>query len=89
MEEVAAKVLPPGFGFAWTTMAYQEKKAAARAGPVFVFAIVLVFLLLAAQYESWAHAAGASSSACHWACSAPCCLSGAVVRPTTCTPALA
>jgi hydrophobe/amphiphile efflux-1 (HAE1) family protein len=52
MEEVAAKVLPPGFGYAWTTMAYQEKKAAA-VGPIFVFAIVLVFLLLAAQYESW------------------------------------
>jgi multidrug efflux pump subunit AcrB len=52
MEEVAAKVLPPGFTYAWTTMAYQEKKAA-PVGPVFVFAIVLVFLLLAAQYESW------------------------------------
>jgi len=52
MEEVAAKVLPPGFTYAWTTMAYQEKKAA-PVGPVFVFAIVMVFLLLAAQYESW------------------------------------
>jgi HAE1 family hydrophobic/amphiphilic exporter-1/multidrug efflux pump len=52
MEEVAAKVLPPGFGYAWTTMAYQEKKAAS-VGPIFAFALVLVFLLLAAQYESW------------------------------------
>jgi multidrug efflux pump subunit AcrB len=52
MEEVAAQVLPPGFGYAWTTMAYQEKKAA-PVGPIFVFAIILVFLLLAAQYESW------------------------------------
>jgi hydrophobe/amphiphile efflux-1 (HAE1) family protein len=52
MEEVAAKVLPPGFGYAWTTMAYQEKKAA-PVGPIFAFALVLVFLLLAAQYESW------------------------------------
>jgi HAE1 family hydrophobic/amphiphilic exporter-1/multidrug efflux pump len=52
MEEVATKVLPPGFTYAWTTMAYQEKKAA-PVGPVFVFAIVLVFLFLAAQYESW------------------------------------
>ncbi len=33
MEEVAAKVLPPGFGYAWTTMAYQEKKAAGPWGP--------------------------------------------------------
>src|SRR5262249_59268052 len=51
-EEVAAKVLPPGFTYAWTASAYQEKKAAPVA-PIFVFAIVLVFLLLAAQYESW------------------------------------
>jgi hydrophobe/amphiphile efflux-1 (HAE1) family protein len=53
MEEVAAAVLPPGFTSAWTTMAYQEKQAAGTTGPVFVFAVVLVFLLLAAQYESW------------------------------------
>src|SRR5262249_12078381 len=53
MEEVATKVLPPGFGYAWTTMAYQEKQAAGTTGPVFVFAIVMVFLFLAAQYESW------------------------------------
>ena len=53
MEEVAAKVLPPGFTYAWTTMAYQEKKAAGTTGPVFIFAVVMVFLLLAAQYESW------------------------------------
>jgi multidrug efflux pump len=53
MEEVAAKVLPPGFTFAWTTMAYQEKQAAGTTGPVFIFAVVMVFLLLAAQYESW------------------------------------
>jgi hydrophobe/amphiphile efflux-1 (HAE1) family protein len=53
MEEVAAKVLPPGFGYAWTTMAFQEKQAAGTTGPVFIFAVVMVFLLLAAQYESW------------------------------------
>jgi multidrug efflux pump subunit AcrB len=53
MEEVAFKVLPPGFTSAWTTMAYQEKQAAGTTGPVFVFAVVMVFLLLAAQYESW------------------------------------
>ena len=53
MEEVAAKVLPPGFTFAWTTMAFQEKQAAGTTGPVLIFAIVMVFLFLAAQYESW------------------------------------
>jgi multidrug efflux pump subunit AcrB len=57
MEEVAAKVLPPGFTYAWTTMAYQEKQAA-PVGPIFVFAIVMVFLLLAAQYESWTRPLG-------------------------------
>jgi hypothetical protein len=34
-------------------MAYQEKQAAGTTGPVFIFAVVMVFLLLAAQYESW------------------------------------
>ena len=53
MEEVATKVLPPGFTYAWTTMAYQEKQAAGTTGPVFIFAVVMVFLFLAAQYESW------------------------------------
>ena len=76
MEEVAAKVLPPGFGYAWTTMAYQEKKAAGTAGPVFVFAIVMVFLLLAAQYESWSLPLGVVLSV-PLGCSAPCCLCGA------------
>jgi multidrug efflux pump subunit AcrB len=52
MEEVAAQVLPKGFGFDWTTMAYQEKKAE-PIGPVFAFAVLMVFLFLAAQYESW------------------------------------
>jgi multidrug efflux pump subunit AcrB len=50
---VAAQVLPSGFTYAWTTMAYQEKQAAGTTGPVFAFAVVMVFLLLAAQYESW------------------------------------
>jgi len=52
MEEVATQVLPQGFGFEWTTMAYQEKKAE-PIGPVFAFAVLMVFLFLAAQYESW------------------------------------
>jgi hydrophobe/amphiphile efflux-1 (HAE1) family protein len=52
MEEVAAQVLPQGFGYDWTTMAYQEKKAE-PIGPVFAFAVFMVFLFLAAQYNSW------------------------------------
>ncbi|MFW5837123.1 MAG: efflux RND transporter permease subunit, partial [Desulfovibrionaceae bacterium] len=54
MEEVASSVLPMGFGFAWTGMAYQEIKAGQDAPLIFGLAVVMVFLFLAALYESWA-----------------------------------
>jgi HAE1 family hydrophobic/amphiphilic exporter-1 len=50
---VAKEVLPPEMGYAWSNVSYQERKAAGTAGLVFAFAILLVFLVLAAQYESW------------------------------------
>ena len=53
LEEVAKEVLPEDIGYAWNAMSYQEKKASGTAGTVFIFAIVFVFLILAAQYESW------------------------------------
>ncbi|HET8539611.1 MAG TPA: efflux RND transporter permease subunit, partial [Anaeromyxobacter sp.] len=53
LEAVAKEVLPPEMGYAWSNVSYQEKKAAGTAGLVFAFAILLVFLVLAAQYESW------------------------------------
>jgi multidrug efflux pump subunit AcrB len=53
MEEVAAAVLPAGYGYEWTGLTYQEKKAEGQAGVIFGLAIIFVFLLLAAQYESW------------------------------------
>jgi HAE1 family hydrophobic/amphiphilic exporter-1 len=53
LEAVAKEVLPAEMGYAWSNVSYQEKAAAGTAGIVFVFAIVLVFLVLAAQYESW------------------------------------
>jgi HAE1 family hydrophobic/amphiphilic exporter-1 len=53
LEETAAKALPTGWGYDWSNMSYQEKKSAGTAGPVFVFAMLFVFLILAAQYESW------------------------------------
>ena len=52
LEEVATQVLPPEMGVAWSGFSYQEKTAP-PAGPTFVLAIVFVFLLLAALYESW------------------------------------
>ena len=52
LEEVAHKVLPSEMGFAYSGMSYQEK-VAPPAAPTFILAIVFVFLLLAAQYESW------------------------------------
>jgi len=53
MEQLSEK-LPRGFGYEWTGLAYQEKLASGQAGPIFAFALVFVFLVLAALYESWA-----------------------------------
>ena len=52
MEDLAAKTLPTGFGFEWTELAYQQKTQGNTATIVFALAVVFVFLLLAAQYES-------------------------------------
>jgi hydrophobe/amphiphile efflux-1 (HAE1) family protein len=54
MERLAAEHLPEGFGFEWTELAYQEKLAGGAGMLVFAGSVVFVFLLLAAQYESWA-----------------------------------
>jgi multidrug efflux pump len=53
MEDLANQVLPAGFGYAWSGQSYEEKKAGSTAGVVFAFALVMVFLILAAQYEKW------------------------------------
>ncbi|GAA5177544.1 multidrug efflux RND transporter permease subunit [Niveibacterium umoris] len=53
MEEVAAETLPDGFSFAWSGLAYEEKQAGGTTAIVFAFGIIMVFLILAAQYESW------------------------------------
>src|SRR5262249_37805900 len=52
MEQVAAS-LPAGFGYEWTGTTFQEKQAEGNEGAIFGFAAVLVFLFLAALYESW------------------------------------
>ncbi|WP_374383183.1 efflux RND transporter permease subunit [Dongia sp.] len=53
MEKIAAENLPDGFGFEWTELAYQQKLAGNTGLIVFAAAVVFVFLVLAAQYESW------------------------------------
>jgi HAE1 family hydrophobic/amphiphilic exporter-1 len=53
MEQLAAKRLPPGIGFEWTDLAYQQRSAGDTALLIFAASVLFVFLVLAAQYESW------------------------------------
>jgi HAE1 family hydrophobic/amphiphilic exporter-1 len=53
LEEVAAQVLPDDMSYSWNAMSFQEKAAEGSGGIVFVMALLFVFLILAAQYESW------------------------------------
>jgi HAE1 family hydrophobic/amphiphilic exporter-1 len=53
LEDVAKKVLPQDMGFQWSNISYQEKAAAGSSGSAFAMALLFVFLILAAQYESW------------------------------------
>ncbi|HEX9684773.1 MAG TPA: multidrug efflux RND transporter permease subunit [Burkholderiales bacterium] len=53
MEAVAAEALPADFGIAWSGQTFEEKKAGGASALVFVFGLVMVFLILAAQYEKW------------------------------------
>jgi hydrophobe/amphiphile efflux-1 (HAE1) family protein len=53
MERIAAEKLPPGFGYEWTDIAYQQNEAGNTAFYIFPICVLFVFLALAAQYESW------------------------------------
>jgi HAE1 family hydrophobic/amphiphilic exporter-1 len=53
LEEVARNSLPTDMSYAWNAMSFQERAAAGTGGVVFVLALVFVFLILSAQYESW------------------------------------
>ncbi|MGD9367566.1 MAG: efflux RND transporter permease subunit, partial [Desulfobacteraceae bacterium] len=53
MEEIASTTLPPGMGCEWTGMSFQEKAAAGQTFLVFTLAVLFVYLVLCAQYESW------------------------------------
>jgi hydrophobic/amphiphilic exporter-1 (mainly G- bacteria), HAE1 family len=53
MEDLAARVLPKGMGYDWTATSYQEKQVGYQAYFIYALSITLVFMVLAALYESW------------------------------------
>ena len=53
MEQVARETMPPGFDFAWAGQSLEEINAGGQAGYIFGLSLLLVYLVLAAQYESW------------------------------------
>ena len=52
MEKLAAEIMPQGFNYEWTELAFQQKQAGNTATLIFGLAVIFIFLLLAAQYES-------------------------------------
>ena len=53
MENLAVDKLPPGYGFDWSTMSFQEREAGGKIGFLFALAFVFAYLFLVGQYESW------------------------------------
>ncbi|MCW8387416.1 efflux RND transporter permease subunit [Fluoribacter dumoffii] len=53
MERVAKQVLPAGISFEWTSTAYQEKIAGNLSYYIFMLSLILIYLILAGQYENW------------------------------------
>jgi HAE1 family hydrophobic/amphiphilic exporter-1 len=53
MEQMAAAKLPQSMGYEWTGMSFQEKRVGSQAIYVFALGVLMVYLVLAAQYESW------------------------------------
>lgn len=53
LKEVAQEVLPQDMGYAWNAMSFQEEKASGSLMMILTFSLIFVFLILAAQYESW------------------------------------
>ena len=70
MERVLKETLPNGFGYEWTDLTFQQKSAGNTALFVFPICVMLVFLILSAQYESWA-CRWRSFSSCPCACCSP------------------
>jgi HAE1 family hydrophobic/amphiphilic exporter-1 len=53
LEQVASETLPSEIGYSWSNMSFQEKQSSGSASVVLIFSLLFVFLILAAQYESW------------------------------------
>jgi len=53
MEEIARAVLPAGYDIAWSGLAFEEKQSGTASTTAFGFGLIIVFLILAAQFESW------------------------------------
>lgn len=53
MENMAREKLPAGMGYEWSGMSFQEKRVSGQAVFVFAMAVLMVYLVLAAQYEDW------------------------------------
>jgi multidrug efflux pump len=53
MEAIAKRVLPAGFGYEWTGIAFEERQAGAQVAMLLALSLLIVFLVLAALYESW------------------------------------
>ena len=64
MEQIASKSMPPGMGFEWSALSYQEKLVGNQMYFVFALGLLLVYLVLAGQYESWYAPTRRSCSRC-------------------------
>jgi len=53
VDEIAKKTLPPDFSYEWTSASFQEKRSSGTSGLALGLAVLMVFLILAAQYEKW------------------------------------
>jgi multidrug efflux pump len=62
MEETATQILPSDYGIAWSGQTFEEKKAGGSSMLVLVFGLIMVFLILAGQYEKWSLPLGVLSA---------------------------
>lgn len=85
IERIARETLPAGMTFEWTDLTFQEKQAGNTAMIVFPLAVLLAFLILAAQYNSWSLPLRSCSSP-RWRCCLPSSASGSQTVTTTSSP---